>query len=418
MTQIKFEDALQIEDPNLQVTPPNPEPPVTEGKDDPSSSPDEVDIKDLNPTDFGGDRFDIMGNLIKDGKVVMSKKDLIEKAKENKSVKTEESEEVEEYIQDKQGNLVDKSGKVIYEKGTFTIKEDGTVELVNDTNSFIKPLVNKFTELGYSFKDENDQEIAFDDSEEGYLELTQHIAEQNANTVINNWLESNPEVKRIYDHLQTGRSMEDYLEYRKNYNDYTKMEEPVTKEGQEKIVMDYYTKLFNLPEKDIKDMVTLLADSGKLEEKSKEALNALKVAQVEEEKASQQARIEAEKAAKKQQQDTINQLNSIISTGKIGSFEIPEKLKTGFFEYLTKPVENGMTKASLEYEKLPLEDKLVLEYLLFNGLNFDKLTAIKKEEVKGDLIRERAKAAKKIIISKSPNFKRENQVIPDITTIQ
>lgn len=365
----------------------------------------------LNPQDFGGDRFDAMGNLVKDGAVIKRKTDIDAEIAAKGGV---DDAPVEASV-NAEGDLVDSKGTVLKKKGEFALSETG--EVVTNDNSFVRSLMNQAIERGYSFTGEDGNPVEFEDSTEGYYELTQAIAQQEASNSIESWLDSNSEIKNMYLHMQAGGNPLDYYSSKVNVTDYTQLENPTEVLDQELLVIDMYHKMYNMPEKEAKEMATLIKDANNLEVKSREALAALKTWQ----KETEIKTIEANKATIAAQQELqvkeLKTIHTTIQNGNLGDFKIPDTKKAAFYEYLTKEVEAGTTQSLKDYNALPIDKRLMMEYLLFTGLDVNKLIELKVKSAQADLIKDRSKG-KPIIVRSAQNFQKQGADVPKLEELK
>lgn len=357
-----------------------------------------IDLSTIDPKDYGGDRFDANGNLIKDNKIYKSKEALLEEHKiknpgKTAEIKVEEPAE-EEYSLDKDGNLVTKKGEIYKKKGEFEVKEDGTVELKEA--KFVESLIEIAKTKGYDFKDETGNPIEFEDTEEGYFGVAEYLGEMKAISFINEMLESSPELKRHYLHIQAGGDSTDFYKARVEQPDYSKLVVDDTVATQERILRDKYKNINNMTDANSQEIIDLLKASGSLDIKAKEALAELQnwqKAKVEESENAVQAQLVAQKEAKLK---TLTEINEVVNKGMLGDINIPDNKKNDFYKYLTTEIEPGTTKAVKDYNSLPMEKKLMLEYLLFSGLNVDELVKIKVAREKADVIRQRVHSSRPI----------------------
>lgn len=362
----------------------------------------------LDPVALGGDRFDKGGNLIKDNKIIKTKEEIeasVTKTEESKketfdvedTKKEDPKNEVEEkYEIDKDGNLI-KDGAIFKKKGEFKINDAGEVSL--ETKGFVDSLIDLAKTQGYNFVDEEGNQLEFEDSDSGYFALTQSIAEQEAVKNINTFLETYDPVKELYIHLQAGGKAEDFYSKKASLIDYSNIAQPTEDTQRESLVMDLFRKVYNMPEDKAKEMTTLIKDSNNLEAKSIEALAELSNWQkkaTEDERAANQALI---KAQQEEQSKTLKAINTTIINGKLGEIEIPAKERNDFYTYLTQEIKPGVTKSTESYEKLSLDQQLMIDYLVYKGMSLEDLVKVKLQTAKADLIKNRAGQLKPIIVS-------------------
>jgi hypothetical protein len=369
---------------------------------------DTVKIADLNPGDFGGDRFDSSGNLIKDNKIFKSR-EAIEAEHKAKNVKPTDVkptdvkvEDTEEYVLDKDGNLANKKGEIVKQKGEFEVDKDGNV--IFKEESFINSLIEVAKNQGYEFVDETGKPLEFEDSQEGYFEVAKYIGEQEAIAYVTQVHQQYPEIKNLQDHLLAGGSPLDFYKSRVELRDYTNVDLKDNVGNQELALLDKYTKIHNMDENEARKFIDLIKSAGNLEVDSKAALVELQnwqKSQIDKYTAENQAKIVA---AKEAQIQTLTAIEQTVLKGELDNITIPANKRREFFEYLTKEIEPGVTKSAKDYDSLPLDKKLVFEYLLFSGLNVDELVKIRVAKAQADLIKDRNKNTRAIKITNNHNF--------------
>lgn len=378
---------------------------------------------DLNPTDFGGDRFDASGNLIKENKIFKSKEAIAEEYK-LKNPKVDDVEKPngddvpkdDEYSLDKDGNLVKSDGTIYKNKGEFEIDKEGNVTLKEA--SFINELIEVAKTQGYDFLDEEGNPVEFEDSQDGYFKVAEYIGEHKAIGFITDMLGSNPELKNFYDHIQAGKNPMEFYRNRVEQKDYTTTNLKDNELGQELVLIDKYTKINKMDETNAKEFIALIKSTGKLEEKSKEALVELQNWQkelTEKEQLDNQAKIQADLKA---QVKAVNEIKEVVNKGEVGNIVIPTTKRKEFIDYLTKEVAPGATQSGVDFNQLPLNQKLMLEYMLFTKLDLNELVKIQVAKEKADLIKDRAKLSKPIKITNAANFGNRATTVPDLDQIQ
>lgn len=363
---------------------------------------DTVKIADLNPGDFGGDRFDASGNLIKDNKIFKSR-EAIEAEHKAKDVKPAVVvEEPEEYLVDKDGHLTNKKGEVIKQKGEFEVDKDGNVTFKEE--SFINSLIDVAKTQGYEFVDETGKPLEFEDSQDGYFQVAKYIGEQEAIAYVTQVHQQYPEIKNLQDHLLAGGNPLDFYKSRVELKDYTNVELKENVGNQELALLDKYTKIHNMDENESRKFIELIKSAGNLETESKAALLELQnwqKSQVDRQSAENQARIVAAKDA---QVKAMAEIEQVVTKGELDNITIPTAKRREFLEYLTKEIEPGVTKSTKDYDSLSLDKKLVFEYLLFSGLNVDELVKIRVAKAQADLIKDRNKNTRSIKVTTNHNF--------------
>lgn len=288
---------------------------------------------------------------------------------------------------DADGNQVDETGKIIKTKEVLAeeakaAEENEEVEL---------PLVDEIlATTGIEILDENGKPKIYEDSVEGIIQATNDIVAHKLKLSQNQLFQDYPDVKKYLDAKLKGQTDEDF--FANKLNDWKQVTINETDESQQ---LDIVIKGFEAKGYDkaraIK-MATLIKDSGKdtLLQESKDVLKDLQTNQATAEaqaiEKANNAKIEREKKAN----EYWNTVDSTIKAGKLGDYVIPEVDRKAFNDYVSLAVDdNGNSAAMIARAKLTLEQKLLNDYYLFKGMNFNDLAknAVNKQKV--DTLRKR-----------------------------
>jgi len=112
-------------------------------------------------------------------------------------------------------------------------------------------------------------------------------------------------------------------------------------------------------------------DAGKLHAKAEQAKNALgKVQAQRKEKLVDQQKEELAKQQQEQQNFWDNVATTIQDSKEFAGLQVPEREKSKFFNYLSKPVDNnGYTQRDMDHAEADMEVKLAIDYLMYKGFN-------------------------------------------------
>ncbi len=193
---------------------------------------------------------------------------------------------------------------------------------------------------------------------------------------------ANPELERAYNHIKAHGSLNG-IEDKFQVPDYSKVD--LTAEDNQKAMYKAFLEMKGIEEADADDMVTLALDKGVLKDKAENAKQAV----VDHFQGELNARVEADKAAIKAQQDSFNQtlteIKDFVGKGQILGVTLTKDDQKGFLEFITKPIDkSGKTARDAYDEKMSLENDMYLEYLKykdFKGVTpkVDKKVATLKE---------------------------------------
>lgn len=334
--------------------------------DDSSLSEEDRTLKNTLLSTFGAAGIDANGNLVNEqGQVVLSKDSL------DKYIDTGE------VLLDAQGNQIDETGKII--------KPASEVNVANTIIELSKNAIEQ--ELGFTLLDSEGKPKSYSNSVEGSTELLKDVATNATVNAVTAFLNSNPELKDIYFHLANGGKLDDYTASNIDYTavDVTSLD----RSGK----LNYIKQSFE--QQGLKNAGSLLKT---LEQSSDEALTqAAADAILTLKQVSEDAKVQRENEYKIKQQEEAkeletywNNVNSVITNGKLKDINIPNAEKEDFFKYLAVPINSkGESQEMIDAEKEDNEDRLLLSYLRFKKFNLNDLVNLKAKTNRLEQLRSR-----------------------------
>ena len=334
--------------------------------DDSSLSEEDRTLKNTLLSTFGAAGIDANGNLINEqGQVVLSKESL------DKYIDTGE------VLLDAQGNQIDETGKII--------KPASEVSVANTIIELSKNAIEQ--ELGFTLLDSEGKPKSYSNSVEGSTELLEDVATNATVNAVTAFLNSNPELKDIYFHLANGGKLDDYTA---SNIDYTAVDvTTLDRTGK----LNYIKQSFE--QQGLKNAGSLIKT---LEQSSDEALTqAAADAIITLKQVSEDAKVEREREYQLNQQKEAqaleeywNNVNSVITNGKLKDINIPNAEKEDFFKYLAVPINSkGESQEMIDAEKEDNEDRLLLSYLRFKKFNLNDLVNLKAKTNRLEQLRSR-----------------------------
>ena len=334
--------------------------------DDSSLSEEDRTLKNTLLSTFGAAGIDANGNLVNEqGQVVLSKDSL------DKYIDTGE------VLLDAQGNQIDETGKII--------KPASEVNVANTIIELSKNAIEQ--ELGFTLLDSEGKPKSYSNSVEGSTELLKDVATNATVNAVTAFLNSNPELKDIYFHLANGGKLDDYTA---SNIDYTTVDvTTLDRTGK----LNYIKQSFE--QQGVKNAGSLIKT---LEQSSDEALTqAAADAILTLKQVSEDAKVQRESEYKIKQQkeaqeleDYWNNVNSVITNGKLKDINIPNAEKDDFFKYLAVPINSkGESQEMIDAEKESEEDRLLLSYLRFKKFNLNDLVNLKAKTNRLEQLRSR-----------------------------
>ena len=287
--------------------------------------------------------------------------------------KVEEPTLEEEVVQEEKIDKVELKDETDDDVESDEKKEDETV---------VSEIIGK---LGYELEGD------YSDTTEGLIEMTKEVASKMADDRLDEVLENFPLVK---DHLQYvlsgGQSQEFMKAYDPNldYNTF-KLEENDTR-SQKAILSDYFAVKGH--DKDfINEMLEDYEDSGKLHAKAEAARAALGKAQESQRTQLVEQQRKSRDAQHAEQQKFWNEIAETIKTSKeFQGLVVPEKEKSKFFNYLSRPVtREGYTQRDLDHSDAAVDVKLAIDYLMYKGFNLNDIINTKAKTKQSKSLREK-----------------------------
>ena len=329
-------------------------------------SEEDKTLKNTLLSTFGAAGIDTNGNLVNEqGQVVLSKESL------DKYIDTGE------VLLDAQGNQIDETGKII--------KPASEVSVANTIIELSKNAIEQ--ELGFTLLDSEGKPKSYSNSVEGSTELLKDVATNATVNAVTAFLNSNPELKDVYFHLVNGGKLE---EYTASNIDYTAVDvTTLDRTGK----LNYIKQSFE--QQGLKNAGSLIKT---LEQSSDEALTqAAADAIITLKQVSEDAKVQREREYQLNQQKEAqaleeywNNVNSVITNGKLKDINIPNAEKDDFFKYLAVPINSkGESQEMIDAEKEDNEDRLLLSYLRFKKFNLNDLVNLKAKTNRLEQLRSR-----------------------------
>jgi hypothetical protein len=275
--------------------------------------------------------------------------DFVDEELENKKPTTEETgvEEEETFEEDSQEESYDE------EEGEEINDEDKTPYQI---------LMEDLVERGVLYADE---EKEYDVNEDGIEELL----EDTVNARLAATFQENEELAMLYDVVQNGGSIQDVMQM---YGEVNYSELDMTDAGtQEQVVIDYYTAK-GLSEDKIARLIDSSKDDGTFGSEVQEAYTALinsQRAQMQEYLQSLEERKIEEQEYIQEQMVTLRQ--TINNIEEIQGFKMDKRTRDDFFNYMTQPTRNGMTR--LQEDAQDYEKQLVMAFMYYTNFNSEDL---------------------------------------------
>jgi len=311
-----------------------------------------------------------------------SKLDEEESESNEDSVEKEEEEEEEEEIKDEEAKEDEKSSE-----------EDTVVgEILNS--------------LGYELDGK------YEDTSEGLTNLTKDVASKMADDRIDEVLEKFPLVKDHLEYVLSGGESENFMQAHDPNLDYTKIEIAEDDVRSQKAILSDYFSAKGHDKEFIDEMLGDYEDSGKLHAKADAAKQALGKVQTQEREQLVEKQKEQMQEQHTQQTKFWEGVAETIETSKeFAGLHVPEREKSKFFNYLSKPVtREGYTQRDLDHSEAEMETKLAIDYLMYKGFNLDQIINTKAKTKASKSLREKISKNEETVKSARKKSRRSKNV--------
>lgn len=215
----------------------------------------------------------------------------------------------------------------------------------------------------------------YEDTAEGLTAMTKDIASQMADERIDEVLEKFPLVKKHMEYVLAGGESQNFMKAYDPNLDYNTMEiAEDDARSQKAILSDYFTQKGHDSDF-INELLEDYEDSGKLHTKAEAARQALgKVQAQEKEQLVERQKAELQQQQEKQMEFWNGVQETIKESKEFAGLQVPEREKTKFFNYLSKPVtKEGYTQRDLDHSEAEMDVKLAIDYLMYKGFNLENI---------------------------------------------
>jgi hypothetical protein len=276
--------------------------------------------------------------------------DFVEEELENKKPTTEETDVEEEETFDEDSQEED------------SYEEESGEEISDEDKTPYQILMEDLVEKGVLFADDDKE---YDATESGIEELL----EDTVNARVNSLFQENEQLAMLYDVVQNGGSIQDVMQI---YGEVNYSELDMSDAGtQEQVVIDYYTAK-GISEDRIARLIEGSKDDGSFGNEVQEAYSALvnsQKAQMQEYLNNlEQNKIDEQEAAREQMVTLRQTINSIE---EIQGFKMDKRTRDDFFNYMTQPSKNGMTR--LQEDAQDYDKQLVMAFMYYTNFNAEDL---------------------------------------------
>lgn len=273
----------------------------------------------------------------------------------------------------------DQNSKEIVDQNTEEVenKTDET-QASNDDESEggDESTVSLFQQLNEDFGLELEGE--FKEDYEGIKGYVQKAGSEIAARQLNELFEKFPVAAEFIDYLASGGKPQNFFET--SIPDLGNLEVNEENEAMQEKIVRMKLRDDGLDDSDIDERIEAYKSAALLHNESQAALKIMKKRRESEILEQQREQQEQERLAQEEYRLFVENTQSVIKKGDLANVRIPEKEKKSFLEFIFKPVDkSGRTQREVMREKLTLEQRLELEYLVYKGLNVGDIITAKKQ---------------------------------------
>jgi hypothetical protein len=380
------------------------------------------------------------GDLVNlEGTVLITKADLDTKVG---TVKTSHVEKASTYIKtlntveiDGKEHTISEDGSVVGSDGVVLLSAQDLIDKVLESGDYLNSDEDNddvFAQVqaltGLELVDDKGEAVEFEFTPEGLAKRDLHIARQEgsriANELIGNFFNDNPQIEDAFYYLKTKGTLDGFG----NQTDHEGITLDANNEQQlfdtvvEAEMVRGYTK-----EQAIK-RANIFKNSDVLFEEAKDGLAFI----VNKERADKEAqRIEYERQQTKLREEQTQYWNDVltkVSTGKVLDYTIPENIRvvkndgtvkyynrSDFYNYMSRPVKNGLTQAQMDAQSEPLDVKIFNDYLRFVGHNMSYIVDQKVKQTKVTDLKQRFNreplSTKKLVVNATQRKSKNDNIV-------
>lgn len=298
-------------------------------------------------------------------------------------------EETEEDEDQEEEEDLDEEEELEDSEEDFVIDDEEEEEDEEDIDEEV-PLVKEIQEsIGFEFDEE------FEDNEEGIQRLVEESSKKLADQELNRVFSEFPEVQELYEYRRMGGDPDKFLQTKFPEVDFNEVEFDNENEEQHEMLVKRELAMRGYEGDDLDAELEDIKNGGILESKAKRALSNLQAKQEEQQEQLLKEQKEKHEEKQKQIKEYWEDVNDYISEStEFKGLKVPSKDKDEFFDYLSKPVQNGMSQRDLDVQEADLETRLAIDYLIYKGFKLEDIIDRKAKSKNADTLRERMKKRK------------------------
>jgi len=283
-----------------------------------------------------------------------------------------EEQKEEEQVQEQPQEKEEKEEKEVKEEDNVLEyndeeKEEDEQDIESNEDSTVVSEI--LTAFGYESENE------YEDTSEGLINMTKDIAGQLADEKVEEVMNKFPLVREHLEYVLNGGESQTFMQAYDPNLDYNKMQLSEDDVRGQKAILSEYFNLKGHDKEFTTEIINDYTDAGKLHAKAESARQALGKVQAD----KQAQMVDQQKQQRAQQYEEQQNFwkgvaDTLENSQEFAGLTVPEREKTKFFNYLSKPVtQEGYTQRDLDHSEAEMEKKLAIDYLMFKGFNLDQI---------------------------------------------
>lgn len=230
----------------------------------------------------------------------------------------------------------------------------------------------------------------YTDDIEGVAMFARDYAEQQAQNYLGEVLAQYPDVSEYLEYRANGGDPQKYFDARSAAVDFDTIQVSETDTLMQKQLIQRSMTEQGYAAEDIAEMLAEYEESGVLFKQAKMALKGLKKAYGDRQTAIVEEQRRTAQEAEQRELSMWKGIAEVVKSGAATGLIIPDSEKTGFWEWMTKPVGDGkQTQRDIDWASMDPAMITAMQYLAYKKVDFQKLAFRKEQTQKAASLRDK-----------------------------
>ena len=277
-----------------------------------------------------------------------------------KEAESVESVELDSDIEEKEDEVVEEN--VVEEEDEKVVEEEEEEE---DSDTIVNEVIKQ---LGVKLDGK------YDDTTDGLVKLSKDVGEKLAEERLDEMFEAFPLVQQHLEYVLNGGDSQQFMRAYDPTTDFDKLDIPEENVRLQKSILTDYFTVKGHDKEFISELLEDYEDTGKLFKKSEAAKDAL--SKVQKDQRAKMLVEQKEQTLQKQKEQTdfwTSIYDTIDKSKEFVGLQIADREKKKFFNYISKPVQDGYTQRDIDHAQAEVDVKLAIDYLMFKGFKLDEI---------------------------------------------